>query len=135
MGLYEGSTVVIDPRKLANFMRSSDGPVLRYMIARGETVKTEARRLVGVDTGNLRDHILKRVIEQGGMPVVIVGVENVPYAYWHHQGTEPHVIEARRAPLLVFYWKKVGRVVAFPRVQHPGTKPNPFLVRALEALR
>jgi len=129
------SRVVIDPVRLAEFMRSPQGPVYRLMIQDGEKVKVEAKRLVGVKTGNLRDHIVKRVVEERGLPAVIVGVDKVPYAFWHHQGTEPHVIRAKNAPLLVFFWKKVGRVVAFKQVNHPGTKPNPFLVNALRVLR
>jgi hypothetical protein len=28
---------------------------------------------------------------------------------------------------LVFYWAKMGRLVSFPRVNHPGTKPTWFM--------
>lgn len=129
------NVVVIDPKRLAAYMRDPKGPIVKRAIQDGEKVKLEARRLVGVKSGNLRDHIVKRVTEENGMPVVTVGAWNVPYAYWHHEGTKPHVIAARVAPYLVFYWKKVGRVVRFKSVNHPGTKPNRFLVNALRVLR
>jgi hypothetical protein len=44
-------------------------------------------------------------------------------------GTRPHEIKGN--PLLAFFWPKVGKFVVFHSVQHPGTKANPFLVRAL----
>lgn len=47
------------------------------------------------------------------------------------EGTKPHPIVARRAPFLRFYWPKVGRVVYFRSVNHPGTKANRFYNRAL----
>lgn len=49
-----------------------------------------------------------------------------------HKGAAPHVIRPRRAPRLVFFWHKVGRVVSFSKVNHPGIREDPFLTRALE---
>jgi hypothetical protein len=122
---------VIDPRALQAFINDGNGPVVRDLLVRGERVKVEAKRLVGKKTHNLENRIVKRIVDDGGLPAVQVGVINVPYAFFHHEGTPPHVIRARRAPMLVFYWPKVGHVVAFKQVNHPGTKPNRFLVNAL----
>jgi hypothetical protein len=133
--LHGGTTVVIEPARLAAFIRDGNGPVVRRMLLDGDKVKIEAKRLAGHKTGNLANHIVKRVVEEGGKPVVLVGVEGVKYALFHHEGTQPHIIRARRAPRLVFYWPKAGRVVAFPQVNHPGTKPNRFLTNALRVLR
>lgn len=141
--------VVIDPRKLADFMRSPAGPVVRMLIEKGEVVKRGARRRVGVykppdaysrahrvrRPGTLRDEIVKRVVEIQGLPAVVVGVFNDPVAWWHHEGTPPHAITPVRAPRLVFFWKGAGHVVSLRRVQHPGTEPNPFLEDALADLR
>lgn len=144
-----GSTFVqvdVDPVKLAELMRSPDGPVMRMLIEDGEAVKQEAQRLVGVydpppegpprsrRPGTLRDSIVKRIGTDNGLPVVQVGSDD-PIALWHHEGTEPHTITPSSAPRLVFYWKKVGRVVSALRVNHPGTKPNRFLTDALAVLR
>lgn len=60
-----------------------------------------------------------------------VSKKDVPYAGYVMYGTKPHVIRARRAKFLRFYWPKVGRVVFFKKVNHPGTKANRFLERAL----
>lgn len=143
-----GTYVTIDPRKLADYMRSTNGPVMREMLEKGEKVKREAQRLVGVyqppdaysaanrqrRPGTLRDSIVKRIADVNGDPAVIVGSDD-PIALWHHEGTQPHTIAARRKPRLVFYWPRVGHVVSFRRVNHPGTQPNRFLTNALRVLR
>lgn len=146
-----GEYVVIDPRKLADWARTD--PVIRYFIEQGEKVKQEAQRLVGVydppddysrahrkrRPGTLRDSIVKRIVDIDGYPAVIVGSED-PIALYHHEGTKPHRIVATKAPgrHLVFFWRKVGHVVSFgppPHgVNHPGTKPNRFLVNALRVI-
>lgn len=145
---YNGVAVVIDPRKLAEFIRSPQGPVYRRMARDAQDVKTEARRLVGVYVppdaysaanrarrpGTLRDSIVTRVVMKNGVPDWQVGSMD-PIAMLHHEGTPPHVIAARNVPRLVFFWKRVGRVIAFPSVNHPGTQPNRFLTNALNILR
>lgn len=144
-----GGRVVIDPVKLAELMRSPQGPVVRMLMEDGEKVKREAQRLVGVydppdaysaanrkrRPGTLRDSIVKRLVADPVTGVaVLVGSED-PIALWHHEGTHPHVIAARRKPMLVFFWRKVGRVVSFRQVNHPGTRPNRFLLNALRVIR
>jgi len=49
------------------------------------------------------------------------------------RGARAHVIAARRAPLLVFYWPKLGRMMYLKSVNHPGNKPYRFLWRATRA--
>jgi hypothetical protein len=140
--------VVVDPAKLAEVLRSPQGPVMRRMIQDGELVKREAQRLVGVyrppdaysaanrrrRPGTLRDSITKRVVATGRGPVVEVGSDD-KIALLHHEGTVPHVIRARRRPYLVFFWRRVGHVVRMRQVNHPGTQPNRFLTNALRVLR
>lgn len=147
--MADGYRIAIDPQKLAEILRSPNGPVMRRMIEDGELVKREARRLVGVyqppdaysaanrrrRPGTLRDSITKRVVAgPGGQPVVEVGSDD-KIALLHHEGTVPHTIRPRNKPLLVFYWRRVGAVVAFKAVNHPGTQPNRFLTKALAVLR
>jgi hypothetical protein len=61
---------------------------------------------------------------------------DVDYTLFVDQGTKPHPIHAKNAPYLVFYWPKVGRVVHFKSVNHPGNKPYRFLEEGLKrALR
>lgn len=39
---------------------------------------------------------------------------------WLEEGTKPHVIAARNASALFFFWEKIGMNVAFKSVNHPG---------------
>lgn len=139
--------LVIDPRKLAELLRGTNGPVVRRLFEDGEVVKLEAQRRVGVyklppagptrqrRPGTLRDSIVKRVVTTSNGDVAIEVGSSDPIALLHHEGTEPHIIAARLAPQLVFYWSVAGGVVAFPRVNHPGTKPNRYLTDSLAVLR
>lgn len=58
---------------------------------------------------------------------------NAPHSLFVIKGTRPHKIEGK--PLLAFFWPKVGKFMILPSVNHPGTKPNNFLGRALRAAR
>lgn len=42
---------------------------------------------------------------------------------WLEEGTKPHVIEAKNASVLAFYWPKIAGMFFGPRVNHPGTQP------------
>lgn len=54
-------------------------------------------------------------------------VADVPQAATTDKGARPHIIRPKRANgLLVFYWPKVGQVVAFPYVNHPGNAAHPW---------
>ena len=54
------------------------------------------------------------------------------YAYFVHQGTKRHIIPGN--PLLAFNWKKIGRFMILRSVNHPGTKPQPWLWRAANVI-
>lgn len=129
---------VIHGDKLASVIRSPNGQVMRQLLVQAERVRLRATELCGrSDTpgpdGHLADTIVKRVKANGSKAVVEIGSEH-PRALMHHEGTQPHVIAAVNGPRLVFYWARVGSVVAFPRVNHPGTRPNRFLTDALKVL-
>jgi len=55
---------------------------------------------------------------------------DVPYANPIDKGARPHVIRARRAQFLSFYWKKQRRWFVGPKVNHPGNRPYKFAYRA-----
>lgn len=58
---------------------------------------------------------------------------NAPHTLYVIKGTRPHKITGN--PLLAFFWPKVGQFVVFRSVNHPGTRPNNFLSRALRKAR
>jgi hypothetical protein len=122
----------IDPAGVAAVLRGPNGPVARRAIEDGELVKREAQRIVGVKTGRLRDTIVKRMsFDSNGITVYIGSPER--RALIHHEGTQPHLIEPARAKVLS--WVSGGVRFFAARVHHPGTRPNRFLVNALNVLR
>ena len=124
--------VILNPVAIAELMRSPTGPVVRHMIVVGEKVKLEAIRIAPKRTGNLSKHIVKRIGKaDNGEPNVLVGVWNVPYAIWVHEGAKPHDIYPVNARVLAWQGSD-GQMVFAAHVHHPGNKPNRFLVRALE---
>lgn len=80
-------------------------------------------------TGEFAARITYTLRRQGTQYTAEVGFPQ-PLGKWIIEGTAPHRIEARNAPVLSFFWPKVGRRAAFRYVNHPGTKPNPFHMRA-----
>lgn len=70
----------------------------------------------------LRNSITVRAIQSGPTTFRIVMDAPVIQAATTNSGARPHVIRARRAKMMRFYWPKVGRVVYFRSVNHPGNK-------------
>jgi hypothetical protein len=81
------------------------------------------------------------------------GVSQQPLSKYITEGTSPHTIQAVKANALHFFWQKQGLLeTVVPKgrtkhgmkgdilfigkgyVDHPGTKPNPFTVRAASRL-
>jgi hypothetical protein len=90
-----------------------------------------AKKDVGVKTGALRASISG--FHLGNITGQYTGVRAVrPYALMHHNGTRPHLIKPHAAPQLVFISK--SRIIRTTLVHHPGTKPNPFLLKNLDIL-
>lgn len=80
-------------------------------------------------TGALQKATQSRVIKTAGGR--LVRLSNAKrYAEAIDTGARPHVIAARNAPLLVFFWKKKGIWMRTRKVNHPGNKPYKFMYRA-----
>lgn len=117
--------------EITALLRGPQGPVMRYLLLLGTKVQAEAKIQVGKDTLQLERSIVKRIIPGNqGFVRVQAGNQHVPYALFHHEGTKPHIIKARKAKALRFTGRD-GRIVFRKQVSHPGTKPNRYLVDAL----
>lgn len=84
----DGSYVVIDPDKVAAFVRDGGGPVMRDLMRRATNVQGAARQKVGKRTRRLERSIVKRQGVDSEGPFVLVVSEGVPYGYWHHEGND-----------------------------------------------
>jgi len=109
--------------------RQLRGARRRELETAARQVMNRAKVLAPVDTGRLRASIRIEARRDFALRSVYTVGSDVEYAAMVNDGTRPHVIRPRRAQVLRF---RVGGRTVFARVvQHPGTKPNPFLDRAL----
>lgn len=56
----------------------------------------------------------------GGYVNVYIDNSVAPYGKWVHNGARPHIIKAKRAKKLVFYWERMGKTFVGSKVFHPG---------------
>lgn len=110
------------------YFNSPNGPVGRYARSKAMQTAQYARGFVGRDSGGLRRSIKVGKVQRTarGLSVrVHSGGPRAPYALAHHRGSRPHLIGSRGQAL------RIGRRVVAGPVRHPGTKPNPYMTRAL----
>lgn len=101
-------------------------PIYPDLRRRAEAVSVRAKVLVGKRTGALAASIgVSDTRLPGGWNFRITADRR--YALYHHRGTKPHIIKGPVA------FRSGGRLVVARNVHHPGTKPNPYLSRALPA--
>ena len=125
------SYVVMDPVAV-NYFRSWAGPLGRSVNRLAKETEWRGSVYANYRTGKLKQSIqTKRGKWKRG--IEFKTGSDVDYALYVHEGTKPHEIKAKNAPYLVFYWPKVGKVVHFKRVWHPGTRAYKYLTRAQEA--
>jgi len=79
-------------------------------------------------TGKLAGSIVKEVGDREAWIKALA-----PYAVFVEKGTAPHLIRPVRASVLAF--EVGGEMVFTGLVRHPGTRPNPFLHRAVDEAR
>ena len=78
-----------------------------------------------VKTGNLKRSIAYKLTQDTG----IVHTSNVVYAIIVEKGSKAHTIKPKSKKAL--YWQGARHPVK--SVRHPGTRPKPYLLPALEA--
>jgi HK97 gp10 family phage protein len=79
-------------------------------------------------SGKLAGSIVKEVVDGEASIGALAS-----YAVYVVKGTAPHEIRPVNASVLAF--EVEGGMVFTPLVRHPGTKPNPFMQRAVDAAR
>jgi hypothetical protein len=122
-----GATAETTPLAHFNFLNAAKiwadaiGPTVNAALAK------KAPRAPGPGSGKLAQSIRyeRKVTEDS---VAVQFISNVPYAGYVIDGTKRHVIEPRSARALAWlnYGHAPGAYQFAMRVNHPGTKPNPF---------
>jgi hypothetical protein len=120
------STFEMDQSGMAHLF-SPGGDVGRWLARKGGEVALDARRTSPFDTGLMWSKTYSRVAVP---PLRAEIVADTYYATFVHQGTKAHPIRARRAQMLRFPGR-AGEIVYRKSVNHPGTKPRPWLREAL----
>jgi hypothetical protein len=121
--------IVVMNEPMVDWFKGWTGPVGRAVIRLANSTASYQRALAPRKTGALVASIRtgRRGRWAGGLEIRIGA--NPPaagpgdrrgYSYFQNQGTMPHVIRARNAPALRFFWVKVGHWVTFKSVLHPG---------------
>lgn len=84
--------------------------------------------------GRLQHSINTRI--EGSFPKLTGRVvANAPYAYFVHEGTNPHPIFPKRPAYALAFWQEsAGAFQVRSSVFHPGTEAQPFLRNALDAV-
>lgn len=120
-----------DIQKIAEAQRrtgaNAQATTMGVLIESANTLLVEMEVRVPVDSGKLRDSL--RVQVEGDK--VYIG-SDLPYATYVEFGTAPHEIKPKD-PDGVLRFVANGQVVYAKVVQHPGTKPQPFVRPAFDA--
>jgi hypothetical protein len=137
---------------MASVIRVESRPTFRDMIGRFATaeknllenrgriiIRPEGRRFVQLlreeapeKTGEFKKGFRFRTFVKGGA-VGFTATVPQPLGRFIVKGTKAHSITPKGPGYpLRFYWPKMGRVVYFYHVNHPGTKANPFVGRAYD---
>jgi hypothetical protein len=130
--------LIIDGAKVAELLRGPAGPIWKHLDRRADAFVPKAQADAPIRTGCLRSGIHKRAIEEvpNGLSIRIVSLtttcspDRIEYAFWMHEGTEPHVITPKK-PGGVLAFKVDGKTVFARKVNHPGTRAYKYLSRNL----
>jgi hypothetical protein len=117
-------------------MAAEEAPrhIARFAVEAGNLYLKNLKASAPEDSGALKSK-LRIEVSGGGSDWLIKPTSDVPYLKFVINDTAPHLILPVRAPALAFFWKKVGKPVKLPRVQHPGTKANRFDEKAMGLTR
>lgn len=116
-----------EPRLFAR----TEPDIRRDLDRRMSNVQIGARYRVRVRSGRLLSTIRKQpgVNARGQYVDLVAGGAGTKYVMFEHDGTQPHIIRARKRKMLRFVWH--GQVVFYKQVRHPGTTGTYFLTRSL----
>ena len=128
------SSITVDTKELDKFVVLMDGYPSKVYSNVCDAVKTSTFNVEkyakdnltkngSVDTGLLRNSINSKITLLTGTVST-----NTKYARIVEEGSMPHIIKPKKKKFL--YWNGASHPVK--QVNHPGTKPKPYMIPALE---
>lgn len=124
--------MILDTSPLENahkqFIAEVKATVSTALINAGREAQDQVIASTAFKGNRLRHSVFYRV---NGNTVQIYTSNKV--ARWVEFGTPTHIIRARKARFLSFFWKKINAQFFAKSVNHPGTKPTLFLRKATNA--
>lgn len=126
--------------EMDKLLKSPEGVVGKSLKRRATGVQKLAKIQVGVDTGALKRSITVYPHKRTSYGQKIKVGSPLPYALLHHDGSPPHVITPKPPNTVLRFpdrrsGSKKGAVVYSVKVNHPGTKPNRYLMDNLSIVR
>lgn len=130
---FEIESIRFQPTQPAwnNFLTARTGVVGKDLYKRGLRLQMLAKQSAPKRSGLLAASIRVNYKRGAANPSVIVG-SSLPYAYWVHEGTRPHLIRVKRNRQMRFVVR--GRVIYAEVVNHPGSRADKFLSRHLRTV-
>ena len=92
-------------------------------------IEAKAKNNLKANRSVVTRHLTRNVATQMGDLEATIHTSNVKYAVIVEKGSKAHVIRPKSKKAL--YWKGASRPVKM--VNHPGTKPKPYLEPAFES--
>ena len=100
-----------------------------FLFRIGSGIVLKAKYTAPIKTGNLKKDIQVFDDRIENLEIEIGNTRLAPYAKFVHDGTAPHVIKPKKMKALANV--KTGQMFG-KKVNHPGTKANPYLLNAAE---
>lgn len=124
----------VDSARVTQFV-NTEPAIARDLLRRADRASDYQRRNCGRRTGRLAATARTQLATSGRGSIAaqaIIGRDGLtPYLGYVMYGTGPHVIRPNRARALRFATS--SGVVFATRVNHPGNRPNPFVLESVAA--
>lgn len=125
--------IIVNPAAVAGLLRGAGGPTDVFSRTKAVEMAAIARRIVGVKSGATKRSIR---VTRSVSPAWNVKARSRA-ALVHHEGSRPHLMSNGPYSFVPGQGKHgyfSGKKIVVPTVNHPGTAPNPYLLRAAEIL-
>ena len=115
--------------ELIKLSEESRGNVQKAIKKSAFNIESQAKKNLASNKSVVTGHLRRSISTQMGDLEATIHTSNVKYAVIVEKGSKAHVIRPKNKKAL--YWKGASRPVKM--VNHPGTKPKPYLEPAFES--